>query len=173
MAAITIASRAATHHSRKANTFRRTDRFFLRTREPLTGEAKHGIGAQGSYFYNTRRFVVGGQLEHYDRGFRMDTAFINRVGLTRGWQYQDLNFYPHIHAVSLDQTDQSVLLGDGGKGSRAGGDRSLLPSGASIQLHARRLSAPRLRQRPRDICGTAVRCRQDDDRRRASRSFAG
>jgi hypothetical protein len=24
----------------------------------------------------------------------MDTAFINRVGVTRGWQYQDLNFYP-------------------------------------------------------------------------------
>jgi uncharacterized protein DUF5916/cellulose/xylan binding protein with CBM9 domain len=54
----------------------------------------HGVGTQGSYYYNTRRFVVGGQLEHYDRGFRMDTAFINRVGLTRGWQYQDLNFYP-------------------------------------------------------------------------------
>ena len=24
----------------------------------------------------------------------MDTAFINRVGVTRGWQYQALNFYP-------------------------------------------------------------------------------
>jgi hypothetical protein len=24
----------------------------------------------------------------------MDTAFINRTGLTRAWQYQDLNFYP-------------------------------------------------------------------------------
>jgi hypothetical protein len=58
------------------------------------GDTTHGIGTQGSYFYNTRRFVVGGQLEHYDRDFRMDTAFINRVGLTRVWQYQDLNFYP-------------------------------------------------------------------------------
>jgi len=58
------------------------------------GETSSGIGTQGTYFYNTRRFVVGGQLEHYDRGFRMDTAFINRVGLTRGWQYQELNFYP-------------------------------------------------------------------------------
>jgi hypothetical protein len=59
-----------------------------------TGETSNGIGTQGTLFYNSRRFVVGGQLEHYDRGFRMDTAFINRVGLTRGWQYQDLNFYP-------------------------------------------------------------------------------
>ena len=62
--------------------------------QSVTGETSNGIGAQGTLFYNTRRFVVGGQLEHYDRGFRMDTAFVNRVGLTRGWQYQDLNFYP-------------------------------------------------------------------------------
>jgi hypothetical protein len=62
--------------------------------QSATGESSSGIGTQGSYFYSTRRFDVGGQLEHYDRGFRMDTAFINRVGLTRGWQYQALNFYP-------------------------------------------------------------------------------
>jgi hypothetical protein len=58
------------------------------------GKGTSGAGAQSSYSYNTRRFVIAGQLEHYDRNFRMDTAFINRVGLTRGWQYQDLNFYP-------------------------------------------------------------------------------
>ncbi len=62
--------------------------------QSVSGGSTNGVGAQGSYFYNTRRFSVGGQLEHYDRGFRMDTAFTNRVGLTRGWQYQDLNFYP-------------------------------------------------------------------------------
>ena len=62
--------------------------------QSVSGDSTNGVGAQGSYFYNTRRFSVGGQLEHYDRGFRMDTAFTNRVGLTRGWQYQDLNFYP-------------------------------------------------------------------------------
>jgi hypothetical protein len=60
----------------------------------LDGETKRGSGSQGTYSYNTRRFTVAGQLEHFDRGFQMDTAFINRVGLTRGWQYQDLNFYP-------------------------------------------------------------------------------
>ena len=59
-----------------------------------TGDTSHGNGAQGSYDYSTRRFTVAGQLEHYDPGFRMDTAFINRVGVTRGWQYQALNFYP-------------------------------------------------------------------------------
>jgi hypothetical protein len=59
-----------------------------------SGEASSGFGSQASYSYNTRRVNVQGQIEHYDRGFRMDTAFINRVGLTRGWQYQEVQFYP-------------------------------------------------------------------------------
>ena len=58
------------------------------------GAASRGAGAQGSYNYNTRRFTVAGQLEHYDKGFRMDTAFLNRVGMTRGWQYEEVQFYP-------------------------------------------------------------------------------
>src|SRR5204862_4274554 len=58
------------------------------------GTSKHGAGMQGSYNYNTHRFTVAGQLEHYDRGFQMDTAFLNRVGITRGWQYEEVLFYP-------------------------------------------------------------------------------
>jgi Domain of unknown function (DUF5916)/Carbohydrate family 9 binding domain-like len=53
-----------------------------------------GFGGQLSYSYDTRRVTVSGQLEHYSDDFRMDTAFINRVGITRGWQYQGLSFYP-------------------------------------------------------------------------------
>ena len=60
----------------------------------LDGTPARGNGGQASYDYSTRRFTVSGQAEHYDRGFRMDTAFINRVGVTRGWQYQGVNFYP-------------------------------------------------------------------------------
>jgi hypothetical protein len=58
------------------------------------GEAKQGFGSQASYAYSTRRLTLLGQAEHYDRGFQMDTAFINRVGVTRGWQYQEVQFYP-------------------------------------------------------------------------------
>jgi hypothetical protein len=62
---------------------------FLSSRSrSLDGDSTNGNGAQGYYDYSTRRFTVAGQAEHYD------TAFINRVGLTRGWQYQALNFYP-------------------------------------------------------------------------------
>jgi hypothetical protein len=68
--------------------------FLSSSSRTLEGDAKKGNGAQATYDYSTRRFTVAGQAEHYDSGFRMDTAFINRVGLTRGWQYQALNFYP-------------------------------------------------------------------------------
>jgi len=58
------------------------------------GQTQRGMAAQASYSYETRRVAISGQIEHYGRHFRMDTAFINRVGLTRGWQYQGLSFYP-------------------------------------------------------------------------------
>ena len=60
----------------------------------LGGKASQGSASQGSYSYNTHRFNVAGQLEHYDTGFQMDTAFLNRVGITRGWQYEEVQFYP-------------------------------------------------------------------------------
>ncbi|HEY7442443.1 MAG TPA: DUF5916 domain-containing protein [Vicinamibacterales bacterium] len=60
----------------------------------LEGSSKDGIGTQGSYNFSTRRINISGQVEHYDRGFQMDTAFINRVGVTRTWQYFEYQFYP-------------------------------------------------------------------------------
>jgi len=56
--------------------------------------SKNGSGAQGNYSYSTRRVTISGQLEHYGTGFQMDTAFLNRVGITRDWQYQEVLFYP-------------------------------------------------------------------------------
>jgi Domain of unknown function (DUF5916)/Carbohydrate family 9 binding domain-like len=56
--------------------------------------ATHGGMAQVSYNYSTQRATVGGQLEHFSDDFRMDTAFFNQSGLTRTWQYGELQFYP-------------------------------------------------------------------------------
>jgi hypothetical protein len=58
------------------------------------GVKSDGVGGQLSYSYDTRRYNFSGQVEHFDPGFRMDTAFVQRVGITRAWQYQALNFYP-------------------------------------------------------------------------------
>jgi hypothetical protein len=54
-----------------------------------------GFGGQARYSYNKgRRWGVSTHLEHYDTGFQMDTAFLNRVGDTNAWAYGELNFYP-------------------------------------------------------------------------------
>jgi hypothetical protein len=58
------------------------------------GRRKRDAGSQATYGYNTHRFSLGGQIEHFGRDFQMDTAFLNRVGVTRGWQYGELQFYP-------------------------------------------------------------------------------
>jgi hypothetical protein len=50
---------------------------------PSTGSpAARGLGAQVGYEYSTRRLVLVGAGEHYDPEFEMQTAFINRVGIT-------------------------------------------------------------------------------------------
>jgi uncharacterized protein DUF5916/cellulose/xylan binding protein with CBM9 domain len=54
----------------------------------------HGTMAQATYKYDTRRLLVLGQLEHYDRDFQMDTAFYNRTGFTGAWSLVDVSFYP-------------------------------------------------------------------------------
>ncbi|HTV01008.1 MAG TPA: DUF5916 domain-containing protein [Luteitalea sp.] len=58
------------------------------------GTSQSGVGTQVTYGYSSQRVNTQAQVEHYDRGFVMDTAFLNRVGLTSGWAYVDYNFYP-------------------------------------------------------------------------------
>ena len=58
------------------------------------GRASSGNGAQAKTSYNTRRVLIMNFAEHFDRGFQMDTAFLNRVGITRTWNYGEVNFYP-------------------------------------------------------------------------------
>ena len=60
----------------------------------LSTTTAHGSAAQASYNYNTHRVTFLGQVEHYDSGFQMDTAFYNRVGFTSAWSYAAIDFYP-------------------------------------------------------------------------------
>lgn len=59
-----------------------------------TGATMSGSAAQVSYRYDTQRVLVATQVEHYDRPFQMDTAFINRTGFTSTFTYSELSFYP-------------------------------------------------------------------------------
>jgi hypothetical protein len=60
-----------------------------------TGNTTNGNTGQASYSFETRRYNINGQFEHYDRDFQMDTAFYNRTGFTTGYGYGEINFYPH------------------------------------------------------------------------------
>jgi hypothetical protein len=64
------------------------------TEQPDGAESRSGRGGQVFYAFETRPFVFLTQAEHYDRGFQMDTAFLNQVGITQGWTYVAPSFYP-------------------------------------------------------------------------------
>jgi hypothetical protein len=63
---------------------------------PVPGQPQStdGFGTQVRYAYETKAWTVSSHFEHYDRDFRMDTAFLNRVGDTQGWLYVERDFYP-------------------------------------------------------------------------------
>ena len=62
--------------------------------QSASGETTQGNGAHARVAYSTRRLTLISHVEHFDRGFQMDTAFLNRVGVTRTWDYGEVNFYP-------------------------------------------------------------------------------
>jgi hypothetical protein len=65
-----------------------------KTLSPDGRENKDGLGGGVVASFETKRFVAITQLEHYDTGFQMDTAFLNQVGITQGWTYVAPSFYP-------------------------------------------------------------------------------
>jgi hypothetical protein len=64
------------------------------TRDAGTLDESKGSAGQINYGLSRRRFDAYGQVEHYDRAFRMDTAFYNRTGFTSGWFFGAVSFYP-------------------------------------------------------------------------------
>ncbi|HET7294647.1 MAG TPA: DUF5916 domain-containing protein [Vicinamibacteria bacterium] len=66
------------------------------TLSPDGRESQDGLGANGFYEYATKPFAFAQQVEHYDRGFQMDTAFVNQVGITQGWSYAGYSWYPKL-----------------------------------------------------------------------------
>ena len=64
------------------------------TVSPDGKEKSDGVGGQAFYACESRRWVFISQLQHYDRGFQMDTAFMNQVGITQGWSFLAPSFYP-------------------------------------------------------------------------------
>jgi uncharacterized protein DUF5916/cellulose/xylan binding protein with CBM9 domain len=103
------------------------------TRDPHAVESKAGVGAQFGYEYSTRKLVLIGFGEHYDRDFQMDTAFINRVGITSGWGYAEYNFYPAKTKTWLLRISPFSFT-QGGRDRNAGGTELLQVTGARFRF---------------------------------------
>jgi hypothetical protein len=119
----------------RVNSTQRVSGFVLGSvsRSPHTAHSTSGIGAQAGYEYSTRRLVLVGYGEHYGRDFEMQTAFINRVGITSGWGYAEYNFYPDKTKYPWLRRISPFSFTQGGRDRHAGGDELLQVSG--VRLH--------------------------------------
>ena len=74
-----------------------------------------------------------GYAEHYDPEFRMDTAFINRVGITSAWGYAEYDFYPP-KAKSWLLKVAPFSFTQGGHDDNAGGNELLQVTSVRMQF---------------------------------------
>jgi hypothetical protein len=98
------------------------------SRAPRASESTAGVGAQAGYEYSTRRLTMLGFAEHYDKDFQMDTAFINRVGITGGWGFVEYNLYPTRAKRWLLRLSPFSFT-QGGRDVNAGGNELLQVTG--------------------------------------------
>ena len=103
----------------------------LSSRTSLEGDDTGGNGMQASYSYQTRRFLVASQAEHYDRDFQMDTAFYNRTGFSTVWVFSEVNFYPTSKWL---QRVHPFVFAEGGHDDMQGGDEDLVNTGLRFNV---------------------------------------
>jgi hypothetical protein len=104
---------------------------YLASNTAIDGGTSTGSAAQVSYSYDTRRTFVATQLEHYDGGFQMDTAFYNRTGFTSAFMYGEVNFYPKTaKRIGLIRVHPLVVLRRGEDRLQGGGEGFVLVGAA-------------------------------------------
>jgi hypothetical protein len=74
------------------------------------------------------------RINHYDRGFEMETAFINRVGITSGWGYAEVNFYPDQDKYPWVHRISPFSFTQGGRDRNAGGNELLQLLGVRLNF---------------------------------------
>jgi hypothetical protein len=116
---------------------RQSDRlsaFVLQSWSDRRGDKSSGAAMLANYFTNSHRITAGGQIEHYDRGFAMDTAFYNRVGFTNGWGYFEYNFYPDKTRHPWIRRVSPFVFLSGGPDRVQGGDERLGVYGVRLRF---------------------------------------
>ena len=104
------------------------------SRAPRAANARQGTGAQAGYEFSTRRLVVAGYGEHYDRDFEIQTAFINRVGITSGWGYAEFSFYPDKKRYPWLRRISPFTFAQGGRDRNAGGNELIQVTGVRFRF---------------------------------------
>jgi hypothetical protein len=120
----------------RVNDTQRLSGFLLTSssRAPRAEQSSSGIGAQAGYEYNTKKLLLIGYGEHYDLDFEMQTAFINRVGITSGWGFAEYNFYPDKERYGWIPRISLFSFTQGGRDRKAGGNELLQVSGLRIRF---------------------------------------
>jgi hypothetical protein len=118
--------------------FRENHRFsatMIGTRSRDSGAATHrsGMAGQTSYNFNTKRYSLNLQLEHYDTNFRMDTAFYNRTGYSGGNFYFARSFYPDQKKHAWFKRFVPFVFAQGGKDRPQGGAETFAMAG--VRFH--------------------------------------
>ncbi len=108
---------------------------FLATtsRSPDGLEEKDGRGGQATYVYDTKPLLFVTQMEHYDRGFQMDTAFLKQVGITQGWTFVAPSFYPDAKKHPWFKRFVPFVFFQYGRDRIQGGDKFIVVPG--VRMH--------------------------------------
>ena len=140
------------------------------TDDPEQTDRSSGAAMQANYSFNSKRVNLSAQFEHYDELFAMDTAFLNRTGVTGAWMYVDYNFYPDKDKHSWIRRITPFTFLQGGPRPRAGRRRVRQRHRRAVELHAagilpcRRavlagaLAGPRVRGRNAGACSATSSC---------------
>jgi hypothetical protein len=112
----------------------RVSAFVLQSWSDRQGSRDAGVAMLANYFSNSKRLTVGGQIEHYDRGFAMDTAFYNRVGFTSGWGYTEYSFYPDKTRYPWLRRVSPFVFVSGGRDRIEQGDERLAVFGGRFRF---------------------------------------
>jgi hypothetical protein len=97
-------------------------------------DSTSGLGAQLGYDFFTRKWGASGTFEHYGTGFQMDTAFMNRVGVTGAWGYVERNFYPDNTKHPWLRRFTIFSFTQGGDDEFAGGGEFLTLAGVRLAM---------------------------------------
>ena len=104
------------------------------TDDPEQADRSSGAAMQANYSYNSRRVNLSTQFEHYDEPFVMDTAFLNRTGVTGGWAYVDYNFYPDKDKHPWIRRIVPFTFLQGGRDRVQGGEEYVSVTGARVSF---------------------------------------